>query len=228
MENFSDPKKGAKMNYLVVTAHSGDEILGCGGTIRKLSLTGSSVSVCTLDGSGGNCGGKDEESIEDHRLELRKLGVKESYLLEKRRDSVPFSNLVSFIEKCIVDSNADSIITYHPAIGDRERQMASKAVQKASQLFKRRKNVKPLAALLYMEFPSATDISLDPTVKWFSPNFYVTLSEEILHSKLDALSSLSCLSALTSLETVRSVAVMRGSQSGAMYSEAFESVYIRV
>ena len=49
MENFSDPKKGAKMNYLVVTAHSGDEILGCGGTIRKLSLTGSSVSVCTLD-----------------------------------------------------------------------------------------------------------------------------------------------------------------------------------
>ena len=116
MENFSDPKKGAKMNYLVVTAHSGDEILGCGGTIRKLSLTGSSVSVCTLDGSSGNCGGKDEESIEDHRLELRKLGVKESYLLEKRRDSVPFSNLVSFIEKCIVDSNADSIITYHPAI----------------------------------------------------------------------------------------------------------------
>ena len=79
-----------------------------------------------------------------------------------------------------------------------------------------------------MEFPSATDISLDPTVKWFSPNFYVTLDEEILHSKMDALSSLSCLSALTSLETVRSVAVMRGSQSGVMYSEAFESVYIRV
>lgn len=218
------------MNYLVVVAHSGDEILGCGGTIHKLCDNGTSVSVCVLDGKRSYGERSDGESIPDHRLSLSSFGVKEEnmWVLDRRKDSVSFSSLVSFIEKCIVENQIDSIITYHPAIGDRERREASRAAQKASQLYKKDRSVKPLSSLMYMEFPSSTDISLDPTIRWFSPNFYVTLSREIIEKKEKAVSLLSSLDAVTYSETIRGVAAMRGAQSGSLYSEAFESVYIRV
>ena len=215
------------MNYLVVIAHSGDEILGCGGTIQKLQATGSSVSVCVLDGK-DNRGKGGKGTIEDHRLSFERIGIREVWALEKMKGTRDFSSLVSFVEKCIKDSGAQGIITYHPAIGDRERREASRAAQKASQLYKRDKTVPPLTAILYMEFPSITDISLDPTVSWFRPNFYVALSRTHLDEKIKALASFSFEEVVTSLKTVEAVAAVRGAQSGSVYSEAFESVYIKV
>ena len=149
-------------------------------------------------------------------------------MLDKKKENVPISCLVSFIERCMIENNVDSLITYHPAVGDRERREAARATQKASQLYKRNRDVRPLVALMYMEFPSATDISLDPTVRWFSPNFYASLSREMLEKKEKAVTLMSGMDAVTSAETIRGVAAMRGAQSGSMYSEAFESVYIRV
>ena len=218
------------MNYLIVVAHSGDEILGCGGTIQKLIESGAGVSVCVLDGKRRYGERMNEEIIPDHRMALSSFGVNGNNLwtLEERREAVPFSYLVSFIERCMVENNIDSIITYHPAVGDRERREAARATQKASQLYKKNKDLRPLVALMYMEFPSSTDVSLDPTVRWFSPNFYVTLTKEMLEKKEKAVTLLRGLDAVTSAETIRGVAAIRGAQSGSVYSEAFESVYIRV
>ena len=218
------------MNYLIVVAHSGDEILGCGGTIQKLIQSGAGVSVCVLDGKRSYGERKKEETVPDHRVALSSFGLKADnlWMLENRRETVSFSSLVSFIEKCMMENNIDSIITYHPAVGDRERREAARATQKASQLYKRNKDLRPLVSLMYMEFPSSTDVSLDPTVRWFSPNFYVTLSKEMLEKKEKAITLMSGLNAVTSAETIRGVAATRGAQSGSVYSEAFESVYIRV
>lgn len=218
------------MNYLIVVAHSGDEILGCGGTIQKLVKSGAGVSICVLDGKRSYGERNAEETLPDHRMALSSFGINSENLwkLERRRDTQSFSSLVSFIEKCMVENNIDSIITYHPAVGDRERREACRATQKASQLYKRNNDVRPLVSLMYMEFPSSTDISLDPTVRWFSPNFYVTLSKEMLEKKEKAITLMSGMDAVTSAETIRGVAAMRGAQSGSVYSEAFESVYIRV
>ena len=218
------------MNYLIVVAHSGDEILGCGGTIQKLVKSGAGGSICVLDGKRSYGERNAEETLPDHRMALSSFGINSDNLwkLERRRDTQSFSSLVSFIEKCMVENNIDSIITYHPAVGDRERREACRATQKASQLYKRNNDVRPLVSLMYMEFPSSTDISLDPTVRWFSPNFYVTLSKEMLEKKEKAITLMSGMDAVTSAETIRGVAAMRGAQSGSVYSEAFESVYIRV
>ena len=179
------------MNYLIVVAHSGDEILGCGGTIQKLVKSGAGVSICVLDGKRSYGERNAEETLPDHRMALSSFGINSDNLwkLERRRDTQSFSSLVSFIEKCMVENNIDSIITYHPAVGDRERREACRATQKASQLYKRNNDVRPLVSLMYMEFPSSTDISLDPTVRWFSPNFYVTLSKEMLEKKEKAITS---------------------------------------
>ncbi|MGN1163894.1 MAG: PIG-L deacetylase family protein [Candidatus Ornithospirochaeta sp.] len=215
------------MNYLVVIAHSGDEILGCGGTIQKLQETGSGVSVCVLDGKDNRIDSRNG-SIEDHRLSFERMGIREVWALETKKNNVPFSSMVSFVEKCIKDSGAQGIITYHPAIGDRERREAGRAAQKASQLYKRDKSVPPLSSILYMEFPSITDISLDPTISWFSPNFYVSLDQKHLDEKIKALSFFNLEEVVTSLKTVEAVAAVRGAQSGSVYSEAFESVYIKV
>ena len=218
------------MNYLVVVAHSGDEILGCGGTIQKLIESGAGVSVCVLDGKKSYGERSSEETIPDHRIALSSFGMNTDnlWMLDKKKENVPFSCLVSFIERCMIENNVDSLITYHPAVGDRERREAARATQKASQLYKRNRDVRPLVALMYMELPSSTDISLDPTVRWFSPNFYVTLSKQMLEKKEKAITLMSGMDAVTSAETIRGVAAMRGAQSGSMYSEAFESVYIRV
>ena len=50
----------------------------------------------------------------------------------------------------------------------------------------------------------------------------------MLEKKEKAITLMSGMDAVTSAETIRGVAAMRGAQSGSMYSEAFESVYIRV
>ena len=218
------------MNYLVVVAHSGDEILGCGGTMQKLIKSGAGVSVCVLDGKKSYGERTPKETIPDHRIALSSFGMDTDnlWMLEKKKEGVSFSYLVSFIEKCMIENDIDSLITYHPAVGDRERREAARATQKASQLYKRNRDIRPLVSLMYMEFPSATDISLDPTVRWFSPNFYVSLSREMLEKKEKAITLMSGMDAVTSAETIRGVAAMRGAQSGSMYGEAFESVYIRV
>ncbi len=229
-DNLYGGIKGVCMNYLIVVAHSGDEILGCGGTIQKLIKSGAGVSVCVLDGKKSYGERKEEDTLPDHRMVLSSIGLKIENLwtLDTKKETVAFSSLVSFIEKCMVDNDIDSIITYHPAVGDRERREAARATQKASQLYKRNRDLRPLVALMYMEFPSATDVTLDPTVRWFSPNFYVTLSKDMLEKKEKAITLMNRKDTVTSAETIRGVAAMRGAQSGSLYSEAFESVYIRV
>ena len=85
------------MNYLIVVAHSGDEILGCGGTIQKLIKSGAGVSVCVLDGKRRYGERMNEEIIPDHRMALSSFGVNGNNLwtLEERREAVSFSSLVS-------------------------------------------------------------------------------------------------------------------------------------
>ena len=42
------------MNILVIAAHPDDEVLGMGGTIRKLSKLGHTINLCVVsDGSAG-------------------------------------------------------------------------------------------------------------------------------------------------------------------------------
>ena len=65
-------------------------------------------------------------------------------------------------------------------------------------------------------------------IKTISKEEAVDKKSEMLEKKEKAITLMSGMDAVTSAETIRGVAAMRGAQSGSMYSEAFESVYIRV
>lgn len=68
------------MSVLVIAPHPDDEILGCGGTIRKLTDAGENVYVCIV--TKGYPPLFDEELIEQGRSEdltaAKELGVKDA------------------------------------------------------------------------------------------------------------------------------------------------------
>jgi LmbE family N-acetylglucosaminyl deacetylase len=103
------------MNYLFVVAHPDDEVLGAGGTICKLVEEGHKVGVCIL-----SCVCKtreDEDLIEKIKESHKMLGVHKTYFGEFECISInkaPHYEVVEYIEKAMIDFDAQVIFTHHP------------------------------------------------------------------------------------------------------------------
>lgn len=75
-----------KLNYhsvLILAPHPDDDVFGCGGTLKKLSQSGSKITVAYFcDGSGGVLEGRDEQGevkrIDKNLIEIRKAEAKKS------------------------------------------------------------------------------------------------------------------------------------------------------
>lgn len=224
------------MNYLVVVAHPDDEVLGAGATIYKLAKEGSSVSVCILS---GEVKARDRRPS-DMELESDIDEVANSLVTKKiikgnfpniEFNTVPHLNLVQFIEKAILETQAEVVFTHHPADTNNDHLHTSLACQAAVRLFQRRDDVRPIKELLFMEVPSATDWSVNKAMLQFSPNTFIEIGEVGIEIKLKALSLYRGVMRdyphPRSYEAIKALAVYRGGQAGMKYAEAFESVFRR-
>lgn len=222
------------MNYLVVVAHPDDEVLGAGATINKLIQEGNNVSVAIMVSQAAARKDLSNTLSDDEKKALSCLGVDKVYhanFPNIKMNTTPHLELVKFVEKCIEDCNAESIITHHPSDTNNDHVQTSYAVQAASRLFQRRDNLRPLQELLYMEVQSSTEWSLDTSANRFLPNYFVEIGNNGVATKIKALSLYKGVMRKyphpRSNEAIEGLAAYRGAQAGCNYAEAFECVYKR-
>jgi LmbE family N-acetylglucosaminyl deacetylase len=224
------------MSYLVVVAHPDDEVLGAGATMYKLAQEGHSVNVCILSGEvkARNFRPNTDELNEDVNKSMEILGVDK--VIKGDFPNIEFNNeghikLVQFIEKAILETEADVIFTHHPADLNNDHLHTSLACQAAVRLFQRRSDITPLRELLFMEVPSSTDWGLNKAINQFSPNTYIEVGEMGVNKKIEALAQYRGVMRdyphPRSKEAIKGLAAYRGGQSGMVYAEAFESVFRR-
>lgn len=225
------------MKYLLVVAHPDDEALGAGATMHKLTQAGHKVEVCILcsEVKARNLRPEDESLHNDLVYSTELLGVSSRYegqFPNIEMNTVPHLHLVQFVEKALVASEPDVVITHHPSDTNNDHLHTSLACQAAVRLFQRNPAVKPLAELWFMEVLSSTEWSVNTAMNRFTPNTFVEIGEDGVAMKLKALAAYKDIMRSyphpRSEEAVRGLAAYRGAQAGCNYAEAFECVLRRI
>ncbi len=225
------------MNYLIVVAHPDDEALGAGASIYKWTREGHTVDVCIMCAAAKARAFRpeNEELNEDMQKGTKLLGVRNLYLGDFpniEMNAEPHLHLVQFIEKAIIESQADVVITHHPADTNNDHLHTSLACSAAVRLFQRRPEVRPIEQVWFMEALSSTDWNINNAMNRFQPNTFVAVGKEGVNMKIGALS---CYRGVMrpyphprSEEAITGLAAYRGSQAGCYYAEAFECVFRRI
>lgn len=225
------------MNYLIVVAHPDDEVLGAGASIRKWSQNDDKVDICIMctEAKARAFRPEDKELDDDLNASSDFLGINKKYeatFPNIEMNTVPHLKLVQFIEKAILDSEPDVIITHHPSDTNNDHLMTSMACQEAIRLFQRRPEVKPIQEFWYMEVVSATDWSLNSSFGKFEPNTFVEVGKEGVDAKIKAMHMYRGVMRPyphpRSDEGILGCAIYRGGQAGVMYAEAFDCVLRRL
>lgn len=225
------------MNYLFVVAHPDDEVLGAGATIRKLTNEGNKVEVCVIssEAKARAFRPEDNELSADMHNALQMVGVGKSYegaFPNIQLNTVPHLQLVQFIEKAIVESEAEIVVTHHPSDTNNDHLHTSLACQAAIRLFQRRMDVKPLQEFWYMEVLSSTEWSVNSSMNKFNPNLFVGIGKDGVEKKIEALKVYRGVMRPyphpRSKEALEGLAAYRGAQAGCCYAEAFECVLRRM
>jgi LmbE family N-acetylglucosaminyl deacetylase len=219
---------------LIVAAHPDDEVLGCGGTIRKLVKKGYSVYTLILgEGVTSRDPVRDRKKREREIEELKEkaikanklLGVKEVFLYEfpdNRFDSVDLLDIIKTIERVKKEIQPDIIFTHSQHDLNIDHALTYKAVLTASRPV-RGETVKEIYSF---EVLSSSEWVYPPK---FSPNLYIDISDTI-EDKIKAMSlytsELRKYPHPRSLEGIRILAKKRGLEVGFYYAEAFEVVRI--
>lgn len=225
------------MNYLLVVAHPDDEVLGAGASIYKWTKNGDKVDVCIMctEAKARTFRPDDKELNNDLNASATYLGIDDKYegtFPNIEMNIVPHIQLVQFIEKAILESKADIVITHHPADTNNDHLQTSMACQEAIRLFQRRPEVKPIQEMWYMEVPSSTEWALNTSMNRFQPNIFVEVGKEGVEAKIKALSMYRGVMRPyphpRSNEAIEGFAAYRGCQAGCNFAEAFEVVLRRI
>lgn len=219
------------MNYLIVVAHPDDEVLGAGASIYKWAKVGEKVDICIMstEAKARAFRPEDRELNADLNASATYLGIDQKYegtFPNIEMNTVPHIQLVQFIEKAILKSEPDIVITHHPADTNNDHLQTSLACQEAIRLFQRRPEVKPIQEMWYMEVPSSTEWALNTSMNRFQPNTFIEVGKEGITAKIKALSMYRGVMRPyphpRSNEAIKGFAAYRGCQAGCDFAEAFE------
>ena len=221
------------MKYLLVVAHPDDEVLGAGASIYKWTKNGDIVDVCIMSSEAkARAYRPDDKALDDDtHAALAFLGVNREYegkFPNIEMNTVPHLQLVQHIEKAIMESKPDIVITHHPADTNNDHLQTSMACQEAIRLFQRRPEVNRIQEFWYMEVPSCSEWAINSAMKLFTPNCYVEVGTDGIEAKVKALSMyrgvMRPFPHPRSSAYISGLAAYRGSQWGLNYAEAFEIV----
>lgn len=217
---------------LVVAAHPDDEVLGCGGTIRRHVDLGDTVSVVFLtDGVGGR--ESSQEVREDTTLAAGRMAAARKALdvlgaevhtafrfPDNAADGVPRLDIVRAVESVVDDIDPGIIYTHHPGDLNVDHRRAFDAVLTAC----RPQPASRVIAIYSFEVASSTAWYGNSVDNGFRPSRFVDISAQ-LEKKLDALrcyqDEMREFPHARSIDAVRAQAVFRGSTVGVAAAEAF-------
>ena len=217
-------------NILVIAAHPDDEILGCGGTIARLSKQGSIVNILILaEGITSRDKVRDRSKRENQIESLRKqgklaskdVGAKSITFLDypdNRMDTVPLLNIVKDIEKNILKFKPDTIFTHF----DNDMNIDHTITNKATLTAARPKPGSRVKKIYAYEIMSST--YYNPAAN-FIPNFHVNI-DKFIRIKLQALKrykgEMEKFPHPRSLEAISALSKFRGSNIGFNNAESFK------
>lgn len=218
---------------LIVAAHPDDEVLGCGGLMARLRPRGVEFS-CLFVGEGTTCrfdspdDPRSQKAIAERRLSAEKamahLGVQEYSFHDLpcgRFDQVPIITINKTIEAAIRQFDPDTVLTHSPNDANNDHRLTFDATIMATrpgaQNFVER--------LLSFEILSSSEWSFHSS---FAPSTFYELDEADLEKKWEALalyeSEVRRFPFPRSREGLRTLAMMRGMQSGVALAEAYQLV----
>lgn len=221
-------------SILVIAAHPDDEVLGCGGTIARLSREGHSVYIAIM-GEGVTArypkrGQADKALLRKlHRRSQQAaelLGARDVFpfqLPDNRFDTVPLLDVVKQIEALIERIRPSVIYTHHGGDLNIDHAIVCRATLAAA----RPAAGCPVREILTYEVPSSTEWAFGQNTPAFCPNVFVDISAA-LEKKIQAMRLYESESRPfphpRSPEALRALAQWRGSTAGLAAAEAFELI----
>ena len=172
----------------VIVAHPDDEVLGCGGSLARLSRLGASVHIFVLATGLTSRGPADNAALlklrDQTRAATAKLGaatVDFADFPDNAMDSVRLLDVVKQVEFFLAKTEPDLIFTHHSGDINIDHDITQRAVLTAVRALPDSKPVEVLAC----EILSSTEFG--PANKRLQPHLYVRLSEEDVKAAIDAL-----------------------------------------
>lgn len=215
---------------LIIAAHPDDEILGCGGTMKRLADNGAVVRTIILgEGKTSRDEQRDREARNSEITALRDevrnanaiVGVSDTHVYDfpdNRFDSVTLLDIVKVIEHHVDEFLPTAVLTHFAEDMNVDHTVTNRAVLTATRPLPG-SSIQLVAAF---EVLSSTG--------WyyphgFVPNMFVALDDEHLQAKVDAMaayqSELREYPHPRSLEAIRDLARQRGPLAGYPFAEAF-------
>ncbi len=212
-------------NILVIAPHPDDEVLGCGGIMKKYTEAGAQVYVLVI--SRGTAKFYSDERIDNVRKEARNahhfLGVKETIFLDfpaPELDTVSISGISKAIAEVINKFNIQ--IVFLPHRGDIHHDHT--IVFNAGLVASRPVEQYSVKEIYCYETLSETEWAAPFGDDAFIPTYFVNITEQI-DSKLEAFkcfkSQIRPFPNSRSLETIEALAIFRGSTVGFERAEGF-------
>jgi LmbE family N-acetylglucosaminyl deacetylase len=214
---------------LVVAAHPDDEILGCGGTIAKLSNSGSHVHILIVaEGITSRDKSRNKDMREKDLAFLQDCGRKASKILgvknmsflnypDNRLDGVEILDITKDIETCIQKIKPDTIFTHYEHDMNYDHTIVSKATLTACRPLPNT----TIKNLIQFEVLSSTNYN---PLSNFRPNLFVNI-EKTIKLKNKALSyyksEMRRWPHSRSITASNSLSMYRGTSAGVKYAEAF-------
>jgi len=198
------------MKVLLIAPHPDDEVLGCGGTIKKHTNKGDEVYLCivtkayTPDWTQGFIDSRKKEIS----LANKVLGIKETFFLDLptvKLDIIGQKKLNDLISDIVKKVNPEILYLPFAQDSNKDHRLVFEAGLFAS------KNIKKVLSYSYEGF-------------LFVPNLYIDISDN-LEDKIKAMScyqsELKDFPHPRSLEAIKITAQKRGIESGLKAAEAF-------
>lgn len=212
------------MTVLVFAPHADDEVLGCGGTIRRLADEGRTVHVCIV--TEGYTPYWSEEHLDQRADEIAdaasKLGVSETHELgypAAKLDTVTQKELNDDITAKVSELDSDTVLLPHSGDLHRDHQLVHEAGLVACRPQTGVDRVFTYETLSETEWGTAWDS--------FEPTTYVDISET-LDTKCQAMhkyrSEVREFPHPRSIKSIKAHATKRGSEAHMPAAEAFSLV----
>ena len=214
-------------NILIIAAHSDDEVLGCGGTIAKLTSLGHNVATLFMtDGVSSRDDQNQKNLILERKLNSEAaaivLGVTELKQLDfpdNGMDTVPLLEITQAIEEAINLFEPDTIFTHFLNDLNIDHSTVARATVTATR---------PLEGSLVKK---VFGYEVNSSTEWafghpqFSPHYFVNITETFEKKTLAMRAyenELRTCPHPRSIEGITALASLRGNASGYEYAEAFE------
>ena len=219
-------------NILVVAAHPDDEILGLGGTIRKLANKKCTINCIILGEGLTSRGNSREETPQNELLELKKSTLKAAEIIgysnvefcelpDNRFDSINLLDIIKTVTLLVNKYMPDTIFTHHYGDLNIDHRITYEAIATACRPLGdyTTKNV------ICFETPSSTEWNFKHSEGIFKPNLFIDVTKTIKYK----LNAMQCYSTEIkdyphprSDKALDIIAARWGTVIGTEYAEAFE------